>query len=216
MLPFKKLSLDDINVLRPLLTHTYSRLCDYTLCTLFMWRDYYSTEFAVHNNAVFLTTVVDTVTGMMLPIGGNLDRNLDTINKFYPKCRFYFLTEAEVELLKQHYPNCIVNEHEGNEEYFYDADAMSSLKGRKLHGKKNHVNYFVKTYKYRFEEITGFNVQRVRSFLEEIFIQNDKSSEFYTEGCTKTDEALKNLTELGLESLVLYVDDDIVGLRLVL
>ena len=37
-------------------------------------------------------------------------------------------------------------------------DKLSSLSGKKLHGKRNHINRFLETYDWRFEPLTLDNL----------------------------------------------------------
>ena len=49
MLHFSKLTLDDIDKLKPYFAYSSNQTCDNTVGGTFMWRDFFSTEYALFN-----------------------------------------------------------------------------------------------------------------------------------------------------------------------
>ena len=47
---FTRLTLEDIDDIRPLMAKAANRLCDNTIGTLFMWRDYFKTHYFIDEN----------------------------------------------------------------------------------------------------------------------------------------------------------------------
>jgi len=52
-----------------------------------------------------------------------------------------------------------------SDEYVYLREKLETLSGRKLHGKKNHLNQFLANYDYTYEEITLENIDEVREYM---------------------------------------------------
>ena len=52
-----------------------------------------------------------------------------------------------------------------DDEYVYLREELATLSGRKLHNKKNHLNQFLKTYEYTYEEINADNLPEVEDFI---------------------------------------------------
>lgn len=47
-------------------------------------------------------------------------------------------------------------------DYIYLVDSLAGLSGRKLHKKKNHLNYFLKNYEFTYEEINKNNAKECK------------------------------------------------------
>jgi len=211
MLEFSALTLAKASGLKPLLTHSYSRLCDYVFATVLLWRDMWPLDFAVFDKTVFMRIeVTEGQKGYMLPVGGDLMRSFEVLDSFCPGEKlFYNVPQIEIEAIRKHYDIVSVETIGSGGDYIYDAASMAALSGRKLHGQRNHANYFERTWKYRFENITDANVDDVKAFIKSKAVT--ASSELFFEGNRKTFELLDNLDIYGFTSLALYAQDEIVG-----
>lgn len=49
----------------------------------------------------------------------------------------------------------LYNEERDCEDYVYPSEQLISLNGKKLHAKRNHINYFLENYSYTYEEVTA-------------------------------------------------------------
>ena len=56
-----------------------------------------------------------------------------------------------------------------NYDYIYKTEDLISLKGRKYHSKKNHLNYFTRNYEYEYVPLDSSMADEVKPFLEEFF-----------------------------------------------
>lgn len=84
-----------------------------------------------------------------------------------------------------------------DDDYIYLKEDLITLSGRKLHQKKNHLNYFKRTYDYTYEEITEENRAEVLAFLERI--NEEKLQELPEEWrhiLAQETEAIENLLTL--------------------
>lgn len=74
-----------------------------------------------------------------------------------------------IPLLEEIFGQDIIIHHDReDDDYIYLKEDLSALKGRKLHNKKNHLNYFKRNYPYTYEEIRLETVPEVKEFLERI------------------------------------------------
>ena len=109
MLEFHPLTGQDLNRLRPFLGRNPYRLCDLTVGGIFIWRDYYNTEWAIHENILYFKVDYPGFgTLFTLPQGGDRKREYEQVREY---CRrrgiplaFYPIPEAEVEPLKTCFP----------------------------------------------------------------------------------------------------------------
>ena len=60
---FRKLTLNEIPLIKPFFLIQKSRICDYSIGGLFMWRDYFYTEYAIEEEILFFK--VKYVNGMI-------------------------------------------------------------------------------------------------------------------------------------------------------
>jgi len=211
MLEFNRLTLANAQEIKPLFTHTYSRLCDYVFGTVLMWRDMWPVEFAVYENSLFLRVEVEKdQVEYMLPISDNLEHALGVLDSYQPGPKtFCYVPKVEIETLKRHYSSIDIGLGNLGGDYLYCADAMATLTGRKLHGKRNHMNYFDRTWSHRFEEISSSNAHDVKDFIAQNLIHG--TSDVFYEGNKKMLEALDNLDIYGFSTLALYVENHLVG-----
>ena len=211
MLDFERLTLANASGLKPLFTHTYSRLCDYVFGTLLMWRDMWPTDIAAYEDMLFIRIEVSAGRhAYMLPIAGDLVHAIGVLDSHYPGEKlFYNIPKEGVEILKRRFSNADVVSIDSGGDYIYEAASMATLSGRKLGGQRNHRNYFERTWKYHFEEITSVNMNDVKAFIERKPIPG--SSALFAEGNKKTLEVLDNLDIYNFSTLALYAEDHVIG-----
>ena len=53
MLSFEKINADNIMKTAEFIQYKISRTSDYTIGAVYMWRDFYDTSFAIHDNMIF-------------------------------------------------------------------------------------------------------------------------------------------------------------------
>ena len=69
-----------------------------------------------------------------------------------------------------------------NGDYIYDAQSLITLKGKKLHGKRNHINKFLKEYdgRWEYEELTENNIH---DFFDYQIGWSENDNQFFGELC---------------------------------
>ena len=215
---FKKVSLNDTDVIRPFLGKRDSKLSDFSVGGMFMWRDYLQLEYAVEDDVLFLKAVYPgEEPSFCLPFGGNED---DNIGKLFEYCGangfrpfFFAVSSKELESLSQRYEILGINKDRNSFDYFYDAEDLRTFQGRKYHGQKNHINKFIKTYPdYSFEEITEKNIGKALSFFREYAENDTKEGIFATEEREKVLEVLHNYSLYGFFGIILKIRDRTAGM----
>jgi len=176
-----------------------------------MWRDMWPTYVAAYEGMLFIRIgISDGKHAYMLPIAGDLVHAIGVLDSHYPGEKlFYNIPKDGVEVLKRRFGNADVTAIDLGGDYIYEAAPMASLAGRKLGGQRNHRNYFERTWKHHFEEITSANVNDVKAFIERKPIPG--SSELFAEGNCKTLEVLDNLDIYNVSTLALYAEDHVIG-----
>lgn len=76
-------------------------------------------------------------------------------------------------------------------DYVYDKEKLINLSGRALHKKKNHLNYFLKNYKYTVEDLKEEDHAEAISFIEDFNQHKDTETEFEASALANETKAIK-------------------------
>lgn len=212
MLNFTTLTLNDIDRVRPFFADPKSIHCDATVGGVFLWRDYFSTEYALSGGALFLKVKPPYMNGadaFYPPLGGC---RTDGLQKIAAHCKtakipsvFFMVSGEDLEVITKLFGEARVAQEDGWSDYIYRAEDLSMLPGRKYHGQKNHINFFIKTQKdYLYEEITPDNSYEVRDFYRNI--PGRKESGLISAERGKVLEVLENYRTYGLIGGVLRAE----------
>lgn len=213
---FKKLTIDDIEEVRPYFLYSLSNNCDNSIGGSVMWADFFDTNFAIYNDTlIFKVKFFDKGECFTIPLGKSIDVGIDFIEDYCEKrcipMQFITVTDVTIKILEEKYKieKELVPEWS---DYIYDASDLISLSGRKYHGQKNHVNFFKKTYSnYLYEDITDANISDVKEFLDRFQKTESKDSIIYEEELKKVYEVLDNNDKYKFFGLLLKVDGKVVA-----
>lgn len=168
MLDFKPLTLEDKELFDKYLKPYNFLTCEYSYTNLFIWRDGLNIQYAIYKDALIIKKK-DFYSDyhFMQPIGytkENLRTIVDTLENEKTCLNLkYLFRDAEapfIEDLKEIYgEKFTIQEDRANFDYIYESSKLISLSGKKLHGKKNHYNNFIKNNSFRAEEINGNNIE---------------------------------------------------------
>lgn len=217
MLEFHPLTEKDLNTLRPFLGSNPNRLCDLTVGGIFIWRDYYNTEWAIHENILYFKVDYPGFgTLFTLPQGGDRKREYEQVREY---CRrrqmdltFYPIPKEELAPLMACFPCATVMSDRDTFDYLYQAEDLKYFKGKKLGGQRNHVNRFLRTYEnWSFAELTAGDIADVEAFLDRYAQGTQKDSGTFQEDMKKTREVLRDYAGYGMVGGVLRVDGQVVG-----
>ncbi|MHC6180438.1 DUF2156 domain-containing protein [Clostridium sp. JNZ X4-2] len=219
MLIFKPITIDDKIIFDKYLNHYNFDTCEYSFTNLIIWRKGCDIKYTIYNNALIIKK--RDFKGnyhFMQPIGyteKNLKSIIEELLRYKGKHPMvYLFKDAEEKFLndlKEIYgDNISVKADIDNFDYIYTTEKLITLSGKKLHSKKNHYNYFTKTYDY---EIKDFSEPNVKSDIENAAENwykgknnGDKYLEYELDG---TREIINNMKLLNLEAMAVYVEDRI-------
>ena len=107
-----------------------------------------------------------------------------------------------------------IKEDRDNFDYLYEAEKLIKLSGKKLHGKKNHYNSFIKNYKYEVKDIKEEQViSDVIQAAEKWYEGNSDDDMLYYE-LQGIKDVLKNMKIIDIKGIAVYVDEKIVAFSL--
>lgn len=165
MLHFRRAELADKPLLDSYFQKEDLRLLNYTFQILFVYRNVYNYEFAIHKDFLFIKTHFRGYHMMFLPIGtGDLKEAVQVMidygrqNGFETHC--YQITPERMAQLEALFPGQFkFTAVRDRFEYIYLTERLATLKGRSLQSKRNNVNYITKNHKWEYEPMTAENIE---------------------------------------------------------
>lgn len=165
-IPFKKVELEDKALIDRYLIKKTHRSCELIFANIYLWKRFCPTEFAVvEDTLVFRSFTESDSMSITFPAGeeAQIRKALDVLFAYFEErnmpIRMHLVQEQEFELLTQWYPGRFSIEYDRDSaDYVYETEKLTTLAGKKLHGKRNHINNFKKQYPdWSYERITEAN-----------------------------------------------------------
>ena len=209
---FKKLSIDDIPLLKKKLEGYSGRVCDYSAGNLVFWRDLYETEFYSYTDG--FAVKFGNMEGKVCYWCGTNNSLIEKIIALEGGCaRFTCLTKDETEYFSQNYLCSDIHHSRNWDDYIYNAEDISELKGKRYCGQRNHINKFNKLYESAvFEKITAKNAEKVKSFCHEYFHALGRERAAVAEYEERyLSEQLDNIEKYGQNTLALLCEGKVIG-----
>ncbi len=218
---FKKVALEDREIITRYLNRYGWRCCECSFANTYLWSRQFPVTWAIIEDTLVFKSERDDHLSFMFPLGedGQVKKALEVLTGICRKrgrpLSLYLVTPEIFEKLTAWYPGRFsVTYNRDIADYIYDTQSLATLAGKKLHGKRNHVNQFLKTYEGRwvYEPITKDNLEdcfqmglvwRNENDCEE---NSDKNAEI-----TVTLNALRLFEELHLTGGLLRVDGQVVA-----
>ncbi len=212
---WKKVSLEDKEMLEPYYAYEQSNSCEVAFANNVLWSPFYEMEYAiVEGMLVFLTKRNGYSVSMPMAkddeTAAHLEDAVLKLEEYFEEVsqdfHIHLVTKEKFELLEQIFPGKYKIEFNRDvADYVYEVPKMISLAGKKLHGKRNHINKFKENNpEWSYESLNDENLEECLQMAEEwkeINLCGEKG-EKHAEFCV-TRRALKNYQELGLKGGVL-------------
>ena len=218
ILQFKPVTHADMETLFPYLCMENGRTTDFSYAGILMWVDYFKYEFAISDDTLFIKGVVENDTdtpAFSLPVGKlPLKESLRKIRE-YCRCNnispvLSAVPEYAIEELEEAGISSI-NPLEDWGDYLYDAKMLSTLSGKKMGKKRNHVNKFDSLYpESRIEPLDASKVDKAIKFMTIIDEEGDDVA-MAVEERLMTRKLLDLIKEgdIRLEGAILMVGDEV-------
>ena len=218
---WKKIELSDKDIIQKYYKWENAGSCELTFANNYLWAPHYGVEYTViEDMLVFLSGKKNF--SVTFPIGsGDLKQTLELLQTWFEEkgqaFRMHLVSPSQFERLEALYPGKFQIAYDRDAaDYVYESEKLITLSGKKLHGKRNHINKFKEMHsEWSYEEITDENVEecvemaqkwRVLSGCED---DPDKQAEF----CV-TLNALKMRKELDLRGGLLRAEGEVIGFSL--
>lgn len=175
-LSFRGIEITDREWIVEALRKSQFRGCEYTFGNNFVWRRAYKVEIAEYDGYYFVrwgmgggkyrfsfpTGGCDIKTGVEL-LRGYCEENSIPL--------MIYANKSITEQIQQLYPDVSVRYNRDGSDYVYLAEELADLKGKKFHGKRNHLNRFYEN-DWSFEPITADNIPECLAMNEQWCSEN--------------------------------------------
>lgn len=215
---FHTISLEDKAWMEQKFKESGYKACEFCFVNNFIWRRAYQLEVAQIDGCGVCRYEKEGKMIYSYPFGGG-DRK-KVIEKLWKICKinkkklnFYPMVEEQREEMLAWFPGKFeIDKDRDDFDYIYSYEKLAQLKGKKLHGKRNHIARFKDASDWSYEPLTPENRMECIRMAE---IWEKKRAEKWNHGMQQEMEALfdalHHFSELGLVGGVLRKSGDIVA-----
>lgn len=167
-IPFKKIELEDIELLEGYLKKKTYRSCELVFPNIYLWSRKYPVDYAIVEDTLIFRSLAECKgTSITFPAGEReqIHKAMDVMIQWFKEqnltMHMHLVQEPEFELLSLWYPGEFeITYDRDSADYVYETEKLITLAGKKLHGKRNHINKFKEAYPdWSYEPITKENVE---------------------------------------------------------
>ena len=226
MINFKTPELSDRHWVDELFFARNNRGCEYSFTVLYCWKDAYEQKIARVNDYA-----VQFLSGSLgpcypFPVGkGELKPVIDVMMEDAEErgepFRLICATHEDLAQLEDLYPGRFeFSEDRHGFDYLYQIDRLADLKGKKLHGKRNHIHRFEENYPdWRAERVTSENMDECRAMEDEwTRLSMETKDEESTSSLPEEREAMRltmqDFDALGEEGLLIRAGGRVIAFTL--
>jgi len=174
---FKEITINDKLLFDRYLSLHNPQISELTFTNLFMWRELYKFRYIeIEDLLCIIATPADSQPYALMPIGNvnsiNFGKVLFSLKNYFAengwKLQFRKITESELGYFKNYVSSDEdIRLDRDNSDYLYLTEELITLKGKKFHAKKNHINKFKKTYQYEYVTLDSGLIDECLRIMEE-------------------------------------------------
>ncbi len=218
---FREITIKDREWMSGKFREDNKKACEFSFASNFLWKKIYPLRAAVAYGCVILKFVYEDDITYAFPIGnGDKRKALEKILLHEQvngnRVKISGIVEEEKEMVNSWYPgHFILKTNRDNSDYIYRTQDLSSLSGKKYHGKRNHIARFKDGNNWSYEKITKENTAECIQ-MNHIWKKKrvDKWDEMMQEEYDVVKEALLYFEELGLRGGLLRKNGEVVAFTL--
>ncbi|MFA9422109.1 MAG: DUF2156 domain-containing protein [Sedimentibacter sp.] len=176
---FNKTTLADRDLLAKYLNEGEHRACDYSPGNLVLWSNVYNTQYVVVNDMLFIKYLINEDYYFAYPMGtGDLKQSFEWMLSYCKENNLEFRMNSIEPYMYEEIEKLFPGQFEisyirDNADYVYNIEDLKNLSGKKYHGKKNHVNKFLKNnVDWTYETITKDNINESIEMVKKWCVEN--------------------------------------------
>lgn len=217
---FKKTELEDREIITSYFGKAPSRSCERTFANVYLWSRHYPVTWAIIEDALVFKSQDETHLSWAYPAGeADAVKCALSVMEAYSEEQgyefsMYSVTPEMFAQLETFFPGKFQIEYDRDEaDYVYEREKLETLSGKKLHGKRNHINKFKSVHEdWDYETLTEDNVEECFQMALKWRNLNgcEDDEEKNAEMCVSLN-SLRLFRELNLVGGVLRVEGEIVA-----
>ena len=217
MLVFHPLSLADKPWIDLHVRREDSRSADFNFGNMFLWDHVYHQMVAETDQYLITSFQTDEYPQFPFPIGcPNLASAIGEMQKYARANGFPLvlqgLEERHVALLSKSFPGRFeIAEDPIYADYLYEAERLISLTGKKLHGKRNHINRFCAEHEWQFRPLRAKDHDACIALTRHWMDGADDSTDTVESELIAIEKAFQYYDTLELFGGILLAEGEIVG-----
>ena len=189
----------------------------YNFTNMFMWADETAITYAVVADCLVLFFQNDRhPVSASYPIGNGDKRQAlrevaDYIEGFGLRPVFRNLSDWMKDEIEELYPGCFAYvEDRAAADYIYETEKLIRLSGKKLHAKRNHYNFFKKTYPYVYKELTAADMPDCMALFD-TWIHEKEDLRWGGGSREATRRLVTNFDALPVRAGGIYIDGELIA-----
>lgn len=216
---FKQPELEDKQIIDHYFKTYPSRSCERTFVNTLLWSRAYHVTYAIIEDTLVFRSEGEKIaftypTGQKEQVKKALDVLMSYVKQQAIPFYLYGVTVSEFEQINEWYPDRFEIEYNRDiADYVYESEKLITLSGKKLHGKRNHINKFKATYEnWSYEEMNEGNIDECFDMAMKWRRDNsvDENADKRAEMCVALN-SLRLFRELELIGGVLRVNGEVVA-----
>ena len=213
MLKFREIEIEDIEILKRYLKKSNEISCENSFVNLLVWGKAYNNTIAEKDGILYIKTRENGKDTFRLPLGKDIEKGLKEIMNYCGNNLPEFwnpIGESFHKLPRWFEENYDFHENRDAFDYIYLRENLAFLKGKKYHGKRNHISKFSKTYNWHYERINKENLPKVLDCAKEWYKENVHRRDKYME-CEQqgVELMLSNMERLELVGGAIFVEGEV-------
>ncbi|MBB6216783.1 hypothetical protein HNQ80_002887 [Anaerosolibacter carboniphilus] len=216
------ISITDKAFLDTYLRSSSYEVSDLNFTNLFMWRHLYHLKYEVIHGLLWISGIYYDKPFLFPPLFknaedlANLPACLEILKGKFDHIKspamIKFLPASAVELFQNTAPQQLRFQRDrDNDDYIYLAQDLMELKGRKLHSKKNHLNFFRKHMEFEYVPLTKDLIDDCLSLAQRLKVGNytDLELDLLQNEALAIEEALQHMDQLHIAGGAIWVDNQV-------
>lgn len=183
----------------------------------FMWRNLYNIRFSIVSGFLIIISVMEKNKPFCFFPIGDYTKSEDLMNALFSIKDYFFdmgwefvisrVAPQQISILEGLGVTFVAKEDRDNFDYIYSVKSLSTLAGKKLDGKRNHINKFKKNHSFEYEMISDDNITDCKDIVEKWCIDRNylEYSSLISERKANLD-LLDNFKILELKGAIIKVD----------
>ena len=225
-----RISIDNREILEKYLNGYEYKTSGLSFSAQYMWRDINKFSWDMMGEYMCISGIshLELEEGIELPfmfppLTADGEYNKDALRETIYKSREYFEKKGHpfslrlvpfhvMEIIKEAVPEMHFIDDRPNYDYIYLTQDLIELKGKAFHGKKNHLNYFKKTYEYEYVKLTSDMADDAMKFISDFNKRKDVPAhemELLKMEEEAMEDVFRNIEAVGYSAGAILIDGSI-------